>query len=282
MLIKRKSVTAFSMLTLGLGLLNGVALAQAGATQNAPAAQQMISQASTELPAAALGDADSSKLFEIFLEERLSQGAKDTPSVREAVRTDLLSQITLAREAKRLGLDKDERLRAIVASVELRQLSQAYFSQFIEAHEVSDAQLRENYERIVKSLGSQQVKLRQVVVKDEELAKKLVADFDSGVAFPVIASQHSHSNLPRNGDMGWINLTHLTEPLQRAVSPLKPGEVTRAPIKSDHGWHLLWVEDIRPFTPPTFESVKPNLELKAHQEAFDKHVKELLAKNAMR
>jgi peptidyl-prolyl cis-trans isomerase C len=45
-------------------------------------------------------------------------------------------------------------------------------------------------------------------------------------------------------------------PVNEVVPNLSKGRVAQTPIKTTNGWHVVMVEDVRPFTLPTFDQAK--------------------------
>ena len=224
------------------------------------------------------GKAVPEAAFNSVLEEKQRQGAADSPALRAVAREELVTQYLVAAEARKQGLDKDAELRLSMEQIENRLLSHAYFAYFVQNNVVPEETLKSNYARIVKELGTTQYKIRQIVAPDEAKARVVLAELAGGATFTALALRHAVAGLPKGGNMGWINLSHLSEPLRAAVEPLNASQHTLQPIKTDHGWHLVAVEDIRPFSPPEFERVRSNLELKAHQLAFENQIEALRAK----
>jgi peptidyl-prolyl cis-trans isomerase C len=51
-----------------------------------------------------------------------------------------------------------------------------------------------------------------------------------------------------------------------AMIKLKKGELTPAPVKSQFGWHVIRVDDIREAQLPKFEDVKPQIAQQLQQQ----------------
>ncbi len=44
-----------------------------------------------------------------------------------------------------------------------------------------------------------------------------------------------------------------------AATHLQKGQMTDEPVKTQFGWHIIRVDDVRPIAPPPFEQVKAQL-----------------------
>jgi peptidyl-prolyl cis-trans isomerase C len=60
-----------------------------------------------------------------------------------------------------------------------------------------------------------------------------------------------------------------------AAFAMKPGEVSKEPVKTQFGYHIIKIEDRRDRQPPTFDQVKANLESDAQQEVIASLIKDL-------
>jgi peptidyl-prolyl cis-trans isomerase C len=73
----------------------------------------------------------------------------------------------------------------------------------------------------------------------------------------------------------WVNATDLLPALAQSVKTEAKGKLFPKPIKSDAGWHVLQVEDVRPFKAPSFTDVKPQLVTILARLALDARLKAL-------
>jgi peptidyl-prolyl cis-trans isomerase C len=56
---------------------------------------------------------------------------------------------------------------------------------------------------------------------------------------------------------------------------LKKGEIGRAPVQTQYGWHVIKVEDIKDAAPPAFEEARDELRSKMGEEVIDSEIKRL-------
>ena len=65
---------------------------------------------------------------------------------------------------------------------------------------------------------------------------------------------------------------------QKILADLKKGETTSAPVKSQFGYHIIRVDDIRQAQLPKLEEVKPQIVQQLQQQRLQKYQEELRAK----
>ena len=58
----------------------------------------------------------------------------------------------------------------------------------------------------------------------------------------------------------------MVPPFAQAAFALKPGEMTKMPVKTQFGWHIILTEDIREVKPPSFEEKREQLNSEMSQE----------------
>jgi peptidyl-prolyl cis-trans isomerase SurA len=99
-----------------------------------------------------------------------------------------------------------------------------------------------------------QTRVRHILVKVSEVTsesdarlkidriRERIAD---GAKFDEQARLNSEdASAPKGGDLGWVSPGDTVPDFERAMSGLKPGEIS-APVRTQFGWHLIQVEDRR-------------------------------------
>lgn len=249
------------------------ALLIAGAIVSAPALAQGKAFATVN------GQAIPQSVYDAFVAEQKAQGTPDTPELQNAVKEELIRREILSQEAKKKGLDKKGNIQGQVELAKQAVLIRAYLSDYVSAHPITEAQLRAEYDVIKANLGSTEYKARHILVADEEEAKGIIAKLDKGEKFSELAKvSKDPGSKDKGGELGWSSPNSYVKPFGEALGKLKKGEYTKAPVKSDFGYHVIMLEDSRPASPPPFEQVKPQLQQRAAQQQVEQLVKELRAK----
>ena len=225
------------------------------------------------------GQPISQSMYDAFVAEQKAQGAPDSPELQGAVKEELVRREILAQEAKKKGLDKKSEIQGQVELAKQAVLIRAYLADYVRAHPVSDAQLKTEYENIKANLGTTEYKPRHILVEKEEDAKAIIAKLDKGEKFTELAKQSKDpGSKDKGGELGWSSPSSFVKPFGEALGKLKKGEYTKAPVKTDFGYHVIQLDDSRPLTPPPFEQVKPQLQQRAGQQQVESLVKELRGK----
>ena len=258
-------------------LLAPVALAQDAPKAKAPA--QADASAKGDAPAKGK-DLYSQAYFDFMLKQRTAQGQADTPELRTAVRDELNTRELLVREAKKQGLDKNPALKTEMDLTQQTVLVRAYMADYLKAHPVPDDVLRKEYDNIKGQIGDKEYKVRHILVDKEDDAKEIIAALQKGEKFEKLAERSKDTGSKANGgDLDWNAPANFVKPFADAMVALPKGKFTTTPVKSQFGWHVIEVDDIRDAKVPSFEEVKPQLAQRMQGQIVDRYLRELRAKN---
>jgi len=207
------------------------------------------------------GEPQSMARGEVLLREQIARGVPNTPQVQAGVRDLLVTQALMAQAAVKEGLDK---LPLVQAQIELARqsvLTQAWQQQVAQAREVTDEDLRVEYERQVKLLGPKQYRLRHLLVNEEDTAKLLIDRIKAGGKIADLAAEYSRDESTRTtgGLTDWMAQGEMQPALLKAVESLKAGQLAPGAVRGPAGWHVLSLEDERAFVPPARDALRPQL-----------------------
>ena len=91
---------------------------------------------------------------------------------------------------------------------------------------------------------------------------------EAGVPFAEVADQHS-SCAGGGGDLGWFPMGEMVEEFDAVVFALKPGERSKI-FRSEFGYHIALLHELRDEGPMPFDEVKDHLEDEMLKEQRDK------------
>jgi len=215
-----------------------------------------------------------------LIKEMSGQGRPDTPEMRDAIKQELINREIVAQEAVKKGLDK----RAdVVTQIDLQRqavLINAYLQDYLKAHPINDDDVKKEYERVKATAGAREYKVRHILVENEEEAKQIIAQLKKGASFEKLAGEKSkdQGSKDRGGDLDWATPARYVPAFGEAITKLKKGQLTDAPVQTQFGWHVIRVDDERPSKFPAYEEVKPQIEQQLRQQAVNKAFTDLRAK----
>ncbi len=202
--------------------------------------------------------------FDLLLSSQTSQGQPDTPAFREELREIMITREVLVQEAKRREMNQSADYKAQVDAMEQQLLITMLFNQIIQEMEPTEEAKRAEYERLKEvnaGMGDKEYLVRHILVEDEAQAKEIIVELDGGADFAELAKQHSTDtgSKDRGGELGWASPERYVKPFSDAMVNLEKGQRSTAPVKSNFGYHIIEVIDVRPRPFPPYEQVEEQL-----------------------
>ncbi len=257
------------------GAVSALALAACDATKEA-------SQAAKNPAAATVnGKPISQRTVDMIVAQGAASGRPDTPEARKGIIEQLALQMVVADEAIKKGLDKSPEVAEQIDAVRQTVLANAYVQDFVKNTPITDEMVKAEYERIKTMISGTEYKARHILVEKESDAKEIIAKLKTDpAAFEKLAMQKSTdtSSKVRGGDLGWFDLRGMVPEFGAAVSKMEKGKFTLEPVKTQFGYHVIWLDDSRPIQAPPLESVKPQLTEQLQQKNVKTALDELKAK----
>ncbi|HSR54699.1 MAG TPA: peptidylprolyl isomerase, partial [Alphaproteobacteria bacterium] len=184
-----------------------------------------------------------------------------------------------ANQARAAGMHKEQEFKTARDRAELQLLEQLYIKRLVERR-VTDRAVRRRYERDAKSMTrGKQVRARHILVKTRSEAVNAIAMLRRGKDFAELASEISIGpSKSQGGDLGFFKREQMVPAFSNAAFSLRKGEVSKAPVQTRFGWHVIKVEEIKAAAPPAFEEVQNEIRRKMTDEVIEKEMKGLRSK----
>ena len=215
------------------------------------------------------------------LAELQAQGAAPTQQLREQVLGELVVRQVMLAEASRRGLDQTPAFTQQVDDLRKRLLVETLVNDNLAKNPITEADERAEYARQKKVLGggdtTPQYFLSQAVFKTEQQARDAIAAAKNGTAFEKLAADSlDEATKGQGGKVGWLFPTDMLPAIGNVVVNLPKGTVAAAPIQSASGWHVVRVDDVRPFKIPGFDESRAQLRQALLQQRRQALVESLL------
>jgi len=221
-------------------------------------------------------DVDSA-VVDIYFESRLGQpGVRPTPEQRTALMSELRDIYLLSTQESAQGLLSDPKLAAQLELQRQATIAQAVAGKFFDELKVTEEEILAEYQAQIAAAPPLQFKARHILVGSQGEAVDIVAQLDGGADFAELAKEKSTGpSGPNGGDLNWFSPDQMVAPFATAVAELEDGEYTKTPVQTQFGWHVILREDSRESTPPTFDSVRDQVNQTVQQKKFEAHLESL-------
>ncbi|HYD62772.1 MAG TPA: peptidylprolyl isomerase [Noviherbaspirillum sp.] len=252
-----------------------------------PARLLMLLVAAVALPAFAQnlavvnGKPVPSSRADAMIKQLAAQGQPDSPQLRAMVKEELINREILIQEADKLGLsnspDVKNQVEIARQSIAIRALVQDY----LKKNPVKDAEIQAEYDKFKSQAGDKEYHARHILVDKEDEAKAIITKLKGGAKFEELAKQSKDPGSAGNGgDLDWASPASFVKPFSDAMIALQKGQITESPVKTQYGYHVIKLEDVRAAKLPSLEEVKPQIaeslqqkKLQAYQEDLRKKAK---------
>ncbi len=185
----------------------------------------------------------------------------DNPDKKEAFIREYVTKIIFAREAKAKGLMENEKIKKEIDDYINNMLYIEYSKELTDNIPISNEEIKAFYEsNRMQYAMPERVRVRHILVKNEEDAAKVKAQLGQGADFGEVAKQHSIEKISaaKGGDMGAIRKGDTDVEFEKAAFSLPIGQAF-GPVKTRHGFEFLRVEAKLPMEILPLESVKPTI-----------------------
>jgi len=215
--------------------------------------------------------------IEVIIAEQRAQGAPEDPDMKESIRKELVRRALLEKDAIKAGINKrpDTVIRQNLARQNV--LIRDYVQDWTKNNMPTDEEMKEEYDKIATRLGEQkEYHARHILLKTEQEAKAAISRLDKGTKFAELARKSLDPGSKDNGgDLGWTNPAMFVPAFSEAMTQLAKGKYTTTPVKTEYGFHIILLEDVRDIQAPPFDEIKPELQQRMQQMKWQTYLEGL-------
>jgi len=206
--------------------------------------------------------------------------------LRKRIVEGMIAQELVYADAKKSGVltskeYKDE-LVEVMQRVEKQLASKVWEKQQFDKVEVSDTEIKKYYDSHANEfVEKEKVHARHILVKTEEEAKSIIGDLKAKqgdalkTAFAEAAKKFSTGpSGPKGGDLGSFPRGQMVPEFNDKVFSMTVGTITTEPVKTQFGYHIIYLEDKIDGKKLSFDEVKSFIEQKLKMEKFKEAMEE--------
>ena len=204
-----------------------------------------------------------------MLQQQLNKAGRPVSGEMQGqLKDEVIAREIFMQEALKRGLDATDDYKAQMELTRQTILIRELFADQQKKNPVTDAEIKAEYDKFVAANGGKEYKARHILVEKEDEARKIIADLKKGQKFEDIAKKQSKDpgSGANGGDLDWATAASYVPEFAEAMIKLKKGETTQAPVKSQFGWHVIRVDDIRDAQLPKLEEVRPQIAQQLQQQ----------------
>ncbi|WP_231172989.1 peptidylprolyl isomerase CBF2 [Helicobacter pylori] len=208
--------------------------------------------------------------------------------IDQAIRTALVEN-----EAKTERLDSTPEFKAMMEAVKKQALVEFWAKK--QAEEVKKVQIPEKEMQDFYNANKDQLFVKQeaharhILVKTEDEAKRIISEIDKQpkakkeAKFIELANRDTidpnSKNAQNGGDLGKFQKNQMAPDFSKAAFALTPGDYTKTPVKTEFGYHIIYLISKDSPVTYTYDQAKPTikgmLQEKLFQERMNQKIEEL-------
>jgi len=243
-------------------LLSGLVAAALLGTVALPVAAQNI--------AVVNGKAIPKERADVLRQQVERSGRPVTPDIEKQIKDEVIAREIFLQEAAKRNLEKDPDFKVQMELARQTILIRELFADFQKNNPVTDAEIKAEYDKFVAANSGK-----------EDEAKAIIASIKKGAKFEDIAKKQSKDpgSGAKGGNLDWANPSSYVAEFTEALIKLDKGKMTQTPVKSQFGWHVIRLDDVRQAELPKLEDVKAQVAQQLQQQKLAKFQEDLRAKS---
>jgi peptidyl-prolyl cis-trans isomerase C len=204
-------------------------------------------------------------------------GRPVTPEINEQLKDEVIVREILMQEAQKRGLDASDDFRVQMELARQTLLIRELYADYQKKNPVTDAEVQAEYDKFVTANGGKEYKARHILVEKEDQAKAIIANLKKGQKFEDMAKKQSKDpgSGANGGDLDWANAASYVPEFSQAMVKLQKGQVTQEPVKTQFGYHVIRLDDVREAQLPKVDEIKPQIAQQLQQQKLAKFQQDL-------
>ncbi len=217
---------------------------------------------------------------EALMQQVARSGRPVTPEMEGQIKDEVIAREIFMQEAQARGLDATEDYKTQIELARQAILIRELFGDFQKKNPVTDADIKAEYDRFAAANSGKEYKARHILVEKEDQAKAIIAQLKKGGKFEEIAKKSSKDpgSGANGGALDWANPSSYVKEFSEALMALGKGKTTEVPVKTQFGYHIIRLEDVRDAKLPPLEEVKQQIAQQLTQQKMSKYQEELRGK----
>jgi peptidyl-prolyl cis-trans isomerase C len=214
---------------------------------------------------------------DLLMTQAVRAGQQKSPEFEARARDEVVLREIFAQEAEKRGIPATADYKAQMELLRQTILIRELFEDFKKKNPVTDAEAKAEYDKFKSQATGTEYRARHILVESEDEAKKLIVQIKGGAKFDELAKKHSKDpgSGANGGDLDFAKPESYVPEFSKALIALKKGEMTDTPVKTQFGYHIIRLDDVREAQFPEYSAVKPQIEQRLAQVKLQKYQEDL-------
>ena len=199
---------------------------------------------------------------------------------RKQVLQQLIAKELVYGDAKKIGVLKTKEFSAeykkVQENIKKELAIQLWQKQQLDAVKVSNKELKSYYDKNKEEFNEKEsVHARHILVENESDAKSIISDLKSlkgdklqSKFIELAKTKSTGPSGPKGGDLGFFSQGQMVPEFNAKVFSMKVGTITTEPVKTQFGYHVIYLEEKKAGSTRGYTEVKSFIEQRLKMEKF--------------
>lgn len=206
------------------------------------------------------------------------------PKEQEMIKERLVEKVLFGELAQKEGIENDAEFKKNMELIRQEMMLNMWMKKQLDNVIVSDSEAKDFYEKNKKKfMQEEMVQAKHILLKEEKDAQAIIDQLKnlSGDAlrdkFIELAKSKSIDTASgiNGGDLGMFTKAQMVPEFSQAAWALEEGKISAAPVKTQFGYHVIYLEKKMPAAPVAYENVKDRILASLKQQQFAAKINEM-------
>ena len=209
---------------------------------------------------------------------RLPKNIREKPlsEIFPSIVNELINQHLITKQAYKDKLDQQKEVIEILKKNKDQIIAKYWLNNFL-ANNTSEEKIQDFYAKYLENFKTfQEFNASHILVKEEDDALQILEKLKIESEFSKLAKSYSIGPSKKNGgNLGWFRSGQMVKEFEEAVLKLKKGKITKKPVKTKFGYHIIMLNDIRDSQPKKINDIKQQIVERIKQNSLSNLEKKL-------
>ena len=189
---------------------------------------------------------------------------------------ELISQHLITKQAYKDKLDQQKEIIEILKKNKDQLMAKYWLDNFI-IKNTSEDRIQDFYKKYLENFKTfKEFNASHILVKEEGEALEIIKKLRGKSEFSKLAKSYSIGPSKENGgNLGWFRSGQMVKKFEEAVKKLKKRTITKKPVKTKFGYHIIMLNDIRNSQPKKINEIKQQIVERIKQNSLSNLAKQL-------
>ena len=185
---------------------------------------------------------------------------KPLPELYPNIINELINQHLITEQAYKEKLDLNKTVIDQIKKNKDQILARFWINNFL-INQTKRKNIEIFYNNYLKTFkSSKEFNASHILVKEEQQALEILKKLENKAKFSELAKTQSIGPSGKNeGKLGWFTSGQMVKEFEKAVFSLKKGEITKKPVKTKFGFHIILLNDVRNSKPKKLSEIQQNI-----------------------